>query len=417
MKLKEISNIKSVQAIIEYGSYARGDQNSNSDYDLFILTNGEVPDFLNPTWSKYISKEIGTERFDISIYDRGTFELMIKNGSLFLWHLKLEGNIIYSRSSPDRLFEYLDEFSGADEDLYLYRRLLKSAKESIRKNGINNYDLNMMSLISRNTLIILCYKMKKIQFSKQLVYETVQKYYGEKMSLSKDVYNLLQGYRFLYSRNISVLKPITENEISNILAEIDNLLDDAFKYSNLKNSLDRVSSIIRHKIDRNLYGSYEILTEFERDLYLGIAKLAKREFGVVINGINEPHKRKFEESDKVNICNNDNKYSIIELGFVIYNYLQFVKINTSIYGPNSADVFSQQRINATKRLDETMLDFFSKSMLVNSIKKNQDTFLSKFILMIEGKLDRRLESRANITKFIEKISEFSDAISKYENSI
>lgn len=414
MKLKKISEIKSVQAIIEYGSYARGDHNSNSDYDLFILTNGEVPDFLNSTWSNYISKEIGTERFEIAIYDRSTFELMLKSGSLFLWHLKLEGNIIYSKSSPDKLFRNLAEFSGADEDLYLYKRLYETTKESIKKNGINNYDLNMLSLISRNTLIILCYKMEKIQFGKKLAYETVQKYYGEKMSLSKDVYNVLQGYRFLYSRNIPVLTKVTNSEIENIFYEVGKLLDDAFVYSNLKNSLDRVASIIENKIDRNLYGSYEILTEFERDLYLGTAKLAKREFGVIVNGINEPHEREFNESDKVNIYNDDNRYDIIQLGFEIYDYLQFVKINTSIYGSNSADIFSQQRINATKRIDETMLEFFSKSMLINDIKKNQDTFLSKFILMIEGKLDRRLESRANITKFIEKIKEFSYAISKYE---
>ena len=91
----EISNI---QCLLEFGSYARGDDDYYSDYDICAFVSGSVYD-NNSIKDKIFEsiKELLLEKrdFNLIIYDENSLDLMLEKGSLFLWHLKYESNILF----------------------------------------------------------------------------------------------------------------------------------------------------------------------------------------------------------------------------------------------------------------------------------------------------------------------------------
>lgn len=70
-----------------YGSYARNDFKKDSDIDLLALTN------------ELISKKIIKNNINLSVYSIQKFEEMINIGSLFIYHLKTEGKILYDENN------------------------------------------------------------------------------------------------------------------------------------------------------------------------------------------------------------------------------------------------------------------------------------------------------------------------------
>ena len=70
-----------------YGSHARGDYVSNSDVDLFGLATS-MP-----------SRLVTVGNIKLNIYDYSLFSEMAQNGSLYVWHLKEEGKIIFDFES------------------------------------------------------------------------------------------------------------------------------------------------------------------------------------------------------------------------------------------------------------------------------------------------------------------------------
>lgn len=72
------------------GSYARGEENGNSDVDIIAISNN-------------LKKEISSEKFNISIYPFQTFK---KTSSKFLEgsHWKLCFNLFYRRKKENRNF-------------------------------------------------------------------------------------------------------------------------------------------------------------------------------------------------------------------------------------------------------------------------------------------------------------------------
>lgn len=411
MKLRRIADLKNVVAVIEYGSYARGDNDKNSDYDLFILIKGKVPDFLEEDWKGYIESETGTNKFDISVYDIDTFELMLKHGSLFLWHLKLEGNIIYTSNSKKDLFSELQEFKGADEDLYLYRRLYKSTISSIEAVGANYYNLYILSLITRNVLIITCYKMKKIGFGKKNVYENVNELLNGNISISSDTYKILNDFRLLYIRAVNVDLNIENIDCSKIIEEIDNLIIKSFEIAKLRNNLDRVTSIIKNKVDRNLYASFEIVTEFERDLFVGMYELCKRELNYTLKGLCEAHRIRFEANFTKGI--NNEFVKLVREGFDIFEGLDYIKKSTSTYGSQSSNIFEHNQLLEEYSLDELILNFLSNNMIINQLRVRESKVYTHFIKLIEDRVADNISKGPSIKRFVEKVELFSIKINKY----
>lgn len=74
-------------AVLLYGSYARGDARANSDVDLLALSN-------RPRRFKGLP-----ERISVSVYNPEHLRMMARRGSLFVLHLRNEGKILVDRNS------------------------------------------------------------------------------------------------------------------------------------------------------------------------------------------------------------------------------------------------------------------------------------------------------------------------------
>ncbi|GAB6170186.1 hypothetical protein JCM1393_26460 [Clostridium carnis] len=86
-----------IESIIIYGSFVRGDFDSKSDIDFFIVVDDCYMSTLNKIKDN-IAYELKIPHFWISIFTKSEVTRRCKKGDYFIWSVKLEGTIIYSRS-------------------------------------------------------------------------------------------------------------------------------------------------------------------------------------------------------------------------------------------------------------------------------------------------------------------------------
>lgn len=103
---------KVIRAIIIYGSWARGDNDKNSDIDILVICELYTENVANKI-EECIERVLYEYQTDISIYSSKKYEVLLGCGALFLHHIYAEGEIIYVRSkkyTKDYLFGKLKEF-------------------------------------------------------------------------------------------------------------------------------------------------------------------------------------------------------------------------------------------------------------------------------------------------------------------
>lgn len=219
----------SIITVITFGSKARGDNDENSDSDIFILC--ENIDFREISDLKSnLGKLIKIHPSNFSIYCKTEFNLMLKKGSLFVWHLKLEGKIIFSRIDLDSIFKELQPYSNHKKDLLLYELLLGDSKESIILFGVNIFDLATLFTVCRNCCMVICHKLNYISFGRLSVYYTTKELLKEKILLKESNYLMLLSWKLLYSRGITFDDPLPSlSETELIFKEIEDLISIGLK--------------------------------------------------------------------------------------------------------------------------------------------------------------------------------------------
>jgi len=89
---------RSVECLVLFGSQARKQADEGSDVDIAVFARVNSLDQLTLVKGE-ICKDIKSEKVNVSAYSTATAELMAREGSLFLWHLRCEGKILASRST------------------------------------------------------------------------------------------------------------------------------------------------------------------------------------------------------------------------------------------------------------------------------------------------------------------------------
>jgi Nucleotidyltransferase domain len=134
-----------------YGSYARGDQRPDSDVDVLIagddlalMQKVELPN---------------TERLSISQYGWDEIEQMAGYGSLFLHHLKREGQPLFESEQRRmrRLLGSLGEYQRAGRELDSFRRVLDDVKVSLGDDHSPPFELSVVATAARHASILGCY--------------------------------------------------------------------------------------------------------------------------------------------------------------------------------------------------------------------------------------------------------------------
>ncbi|RLG15221.1 hypothetical protein DRN69_03395 [Candidatus Pacearchaeota archaeon] len=175
-------------AVFVFGSYARDDKDKDSDLDLCIICEN-LPFGLLLILREEIAKMLEISQKSIVIYTTSDLEQMSRKGSMFMWHLKLEGKLIYSIPNDkliDKCFNNLNPYNNADEDLKIYKSLLDDIKVSvIDKEEINEFDLALIFTVARNTCMVLCEYKGVPRFGRKDGFSTLAEFYQDKLPLKK----------------------------------------------------------------------------------------------------------------------------------------------------------------------------------------------------------------------------------------
>ncbi len=152
-------------AIWLYGSHARGNNDESSDVDLFVAAD---PEISSDKIERFIS--VSLARMSVSRYGWGEIRAMAKYGSLFLYHLRLEGHPLYEASQCSGtlgdILATLGDYQHTERDLVGFLTVLRDIRDSLEENGVDIFELAVLGTIIRHCSILGCWLIGKPSFGR-----------------------------------------------------------------------------------------------------------------------------------------------------------------------------------------------------------------------------------------------------------
>ncbi|MGA2715522.1 MAG: nucleotidyltransferase domain-containing protein [Bryobacteraceae bacterium] len=217
-----------VIGIIEFGSTARGDGDQYSDRDIFAVVDDVDADTLDILRAR-IAEEYNTSASSVACYSTSSFDQMIAHGSLFIWHLRLEGRII---SDPDDVFleafASLAPYKSFATDLAQFKEIYADAREAYGDSGLlDSFEKHVLFIVVRNVCMLLTTHCGQPTFGRRTVIPTARQLYAG-LPLSATVADALEGGHLIYMRNVSLDAGQPDGpDPERIIGEVGALLDFA----------------------------------------------------------------------------------------------------------------------------------------------------------------------------------------------
>lgn len=204
MKFYDFSHLPNVNAAILFGSNARGDSDEYSDLDLCIFCN-DVPFLEIQKIRNKIASLLECKPYNISMYTSQKVKNMLAKGSLFMWHIKMEGKILFSRENYfENVFSKLEPYKRHKEDLIYYNILLEDIKLNLEKTRfVSEFDLSLLFTVCRNACMVICHLKGKPVFGRISVFNYMKDIYKDQVALDYETYYYLSKWKLWYSRGIS----------------------------------------------------------------------------------------------------------------------------------------------------------------------------------------------------------------------
>ena len=229
MNLSLLKNDPNVVAIVLFGSHARNDSDDYSDKDIFVLCSCTDMLELMKIKKKFTKLSAGSS-LGVCCYRRIDAEAMANIGSLFMWHLKLQGRVVFSkRHILEDVLEKLQPYRRHKEDLRYYGELLADVIDSYEKRSmLSEFDMSVLFTIARNTCILLCHSLGNPKFGRSNAYLYALSVYKEIFPLDDWVYPFLCSQKLLYERGIRINRDGIKNHPPRIVIDqIQSLLEFA----------------------------------------------------------------------------------------------------------------------------------------------------------------------------------------------
>jgi len=220
-------------AIILYGSHSRKDNNAKSDIDICIFMDSQKSEKIDISLLENLTGQSFSADTNFVNYSTAILDLMIKNGSLFLWHLKTEGKILYGKEYFNKKIKNLKIFKGHTAEIRYHQELLKDLLFSWKCICIpNEFDLSLLFTLSRNTCMVLCHKKGFFSFSRMNSYKNAKKLFPD-IPFGADSYRYLSEWKLIYERgNIKNKKLPSFARYKNLVTCVKDLLEYAKEKTN-----------------------------------------------------------------------------------------------------------------------------------------------------------------------------------------
>jgi hypothetical protein len=215
-----------IKSIVLYGSHARGDADGDSDLDVCVFTH-EHAIVSEAQLATIFPISIG-HHMSLTSYCETDLTVMLDYGSLFLWHLKIEGQIVYGKEYLASQLAKLKPFDRHYSEIAYYSEIfvdLIAADSELY--AANEFDLSLLFTIVRNTCMILAHKVGVPAFGRQACYHAAARILHD-LPLDEVTYLRLSQWKAVYERGADVngALPSTE-EMQNLLAQVQRLLEYA----------------------------------------------------------------------------------------------------------------------------------------------------------------------------------------------
>lgn len=219
-----------ILSIILYGSHARKDHDELSDCDICIITRDKKNEKLEiDDLEKMLGASVSSE-INLVYYSDAVVNSMLSHGSLFLWHLKLEGKVLYGAKYLSDKFHRLTRFKTHHEEVKYHAELFHDLKRSWELLSIvNELDLSLLFTIVRNTCMVLSHKAGKPSFGRVSSFYSAKKFFSN-LPISIGEYKYLSRWKLLYEREIETVAPLpTTDKFIAILHNIHEFIQFALK--------------------------------------------------------------------------------------------------------------------------------------------------------------------------------------------
>jgi len=191
-----------ILSIVMFGSTARAEEDAYSDVDVCVITRETTNESEIETIKSIINDDYCLQDVEIVVYSADQFEAMNAYGSLFLWHLKLEGKVLFDRNYFGQVMKRLSVYENHLCELDFHADLLKDVEFSMeRLHIVNELDLSQLFTICRNTCMILSHFNQEFAFGRKSAFQSAKRIYND-LPLTEEEYSYLSKWKLRYERSL-----------------------------------------------------------------------------------------------------------------------------------------------------------------------------------------------------------------------
>ncbi|MCI8616100.1 hypothetical protein D7V94_18260 [Parablautia intestinalis] len=200
--IEKLTKEKSVREIYLFGSVAREEQDEYSDIDILIVIDDCSEEEYFKLKDRY-AYSLNVPVSWLSVYRNNKIMKMYANGSYFLWHIKKEGKVLYSRDGElANLLLTLPRYTNVGSDLKEYDEILADIKCELDNECISiNYELAVLASLVRNTCIAISYLNGRLDFGRNSVVLYCFSEYN--FNVSPEEYKELYRYRLYHTGKVN----------------------------------------------------------------------------------------------------------------------------------------------------------------------------------------------------------------------